>query len=226
MRRLLPTTAAILAFALACGPASTPPPDDVTTDLPIPTTLQPPEKNVASYPASDTSSPYPERLVTAFGDVPGGLASVSAKGYVAADLDTVVAAVREVDPIVDRRRVARWAVQRGTDATVAESYDLTNTVEDLATFDYVTLWRGTVRPADGDVPPFAAFRSRLKESNFFMTSIDDSIVLLRVNDSTTAIELVRDTKTAATDERDAEQYLKDLYDSLVARAHGRPLPTY
>jgi len=215
---------AATALVVACSPYV--PPDEVTSDLPIPAELAPPEKNVAPFPESDSTSPYPERLNTAFGEMPGGIASVHGRGFLATDLDSAIAIVREVDPLVDRRRVARWTVARSVDAAFSESYDVTNTVEDLATFDYVTQWRGTVRPADGETPAFAAFRSKLAESNFFMTSIDDSIVLVRVNDSVTAVEVVRHTKTAATDERDARQFLDDLFASLVERVHDRPLPTY
>ena len=60
----------------------------------------------------------------------------------------------------------------------------------------------------------------------FITSLEDTIVATRIDDGTTLIELQRRRKSLRDDEEDSGEYVRDLFASIVAAAHGRPLPTY
>lgn len=179
------------------------------------------EENLAPEPSSEDGARHPEAIATAYGDT-GSYLWAHGRAYLHAPLDEVAEALRDPDVCVDRREVTRWTVEHDVVDDAPISFRVHHVVENVVTVEFTTLWRqGSV----GDDPTVYA-RAIKTEGTEFIAHLEDSVVLRPVEDDVTAIELMRHREAMMGGPADTATYLEDLFESLKARVHGRPLPTY
>lgn len=213
--RLLPLT---LVLAVAGCNFGGPPP--------LPADLVPlDEVNEAPLPEPAGGSRHPEAFNTV-GDRTIDFDQAHGRGYIHQPLRRVWTAVQDPDVFVDRRRVSEWRVQVNEDSAWAANWRTKVIVRDIMTVEFETEWRldtsgGT--PAD---PGAVAGRGAKVAGTSFISLLEDSIVLLPVDDDVTQIELIRHSKTFNTGPEENEQFIQDLYETIKERAHGRAYPVF
>jgi hypothetical protein len=182
--------------------------------------------DMATDPPPANGDPHPEQL-----DVITGTTSAytwgHARGWIHAPVDQVWKAMQDVDVIVDRRKDSSWAVtKQDIDPTAAVSFSVKNLIMQVVTVEIDTDWReGPVEGTESD-PDVVAIRNDLTNSSLFVTTLDDSVRLQRVDSNTTEIQIMRHIQTVSTSENDVKVQQNDLFNSIVASVHGQPLPKY
>ena len=208
---------AVLLILSACGPDAL---------APLPADLAPlDETNLASLPPAEGDVEHPEAANTQMGDE-GDHKWAHLRGYIRLPIATVWAMLRDPEVTVDRRRVHEWTFTRDVDASFPVSWRTHNVVHDVVTVDFDSEWRLATSEGSFESPEAVAGRGRKTEGTPFISLLEDSVVLRRIADDVTQVELIRHSDTLDTDEFDDEQYLKDFYETLRERAHGRPLPVW
>lgn len=149
-----------------------------------------------------------------------------ARGYVAADIREVWTAAANPDVNVDRREADEWTVDHDTVPAFDPSYTIHNTVYDIIKVEYDITWVHELQEGSEDAPALVVAQWDKTGGSSVIDILRGSMVLRSVGAGVTEIELVEHLKAALRDEETIERYLQDLYDSIVAEAHGRPLPTY
>jgi hypothetical protein len=97
---------------------------------------------------------------------------------------------------------------------------------DVLTVEFDTEVREGLVAGTASAPEQYAVRAEKTAGTQFITQLEDSMVAVRVDATTTELQLERFANTAGSDETEAGAYVADLYASIVAAAHGKPLPTY
>ncbi|MFW5878862.1 MAG: hypothetical protein ACOCVR_03500 [Myxococcota bacterium] len=182
------------------------------------------EENLAPYPGSD-DDPHPEELGVTRGEAED-YEWVHARGFVHAPTADVWEAVRDPDVLVDRRRVGEWSTIFDVDSRVPVSFVTSNVVYDVITLRFDTMWRQAHLEGSEERPVRVLARGDLSEPSMLLSVLKTSVTLEELDDDLTEIGLVRHIDAVAAGADDAEQYLRDLYESIVAVAHGRPLPRW
>lgn len=212
MRRL----ALLIALCAAC---------DGTVTPTFPPGLEPFVENQAPWPAAQGDDTTPEAVATelGFGD---GYEFAHARGWIHAPIGAVWNAIQEPDTTVDRRRTTSWTVERNIDPAFAVSWRTSHVVEDVFTVTFDTEWRQALTAGAMDAPEAVAGRAAKVSGTSFIDLLEDSVVLTRVTDDVTAVELERHLQTASAGKTEAELYVRDFFESMKERAHGRPLPVW
>lgn len=201
---------------VACGPPPLPP---------LPADLAPlDEVNEAPLPAPG----YPEEFNTvSVSEVDFDWAH--GRGYIERPISRVWNALQDPDVLVDRRFVAKWDVLKGIDPTRAASWRVRSVVHDILTIDFDVEWRLDAVGGSTRSPEEVAGRARKVAGSTFINQLDDSVILRAVDDGVTLVELMRHSKTFNSGKRgrkENEQYLRDIYETLRERAHGRAFPVW
>lgn len=197
----------LLALALACG----------SKPVEFPDGLEPLEENTAPAPEGDG---WPETLSVVSGD-DGDLHWTHARGYVQVAAADVVAVVQDPEVGVDRRRVASFEVTPDTEPAYEVSYSVHTVVEDIVTVEYDLGWRHGAVGEDT-----WGTRWQKTDGDSLVELIEGSLVTLAVDDAATEVQFEYHLKAALTSTEDTESYLSDFYASVVAAAHGDPLPVW
>jgi hypothetical protein len=181
----------------------------------------------AAAPAAVAGDPFPESVNVVTGTT-SDYSWGHSHGWIHSPIGTVWKAMQDLDVIVDRRTVAQWSITKtNVDSTATVSFIAHNVVQNVLTVTLDTEWREG--PANGDAgePQVVAIRNDLQASSIFVSVLEDSVRLIRHDADTTEFESMRHGKTLSpTPETDIRTYENDLYNSVVARVHGQPLPTY
>jgi hypothetical protein len=203
----------VLLFALGCR---TPP---VAIEI---AQLSPLEGNRAPLPAGD----HPETLEVVSGGE-GGLWWAHGRGYVRAAPEVVWAAAMVPEVGVDRREVDEWTVTEDPRGTLDASYRVDNVVHDVLTVSYELWWRHERQDADGSAPRLVT-RWDKTDGTTFIDILSGSMELIAVAGEPDLVEvsLIEHLDAALRDDETIASYLRDLHASLVAAAHGEPLPTW
>ena len=212
----------VLLGLLACDGAKSP--DTGGTDTGG-VDLRPLEDNSASDPSADGSDPFPETIAV----VSGSTADYSwahGKGYVKASLADTWKAVQVPDVDVDRRRVASWTVDPVEDPAYAASYVIHTESTEIITVDFDVTWRHGAVEGTNDAPTRFGVRYDKTDGTTLISVLSGSIQGYEVADGVTELEFEEHLSTPQSGPTDVEQVLKDLHASIVAQAHGMPLPTY
>jgi hypothetical protein len=180
--------------------------------------------NRAELPGTE-DDPHPETIGVARGEEPD-YEWVHARGWVRAPIEVVWAAIQDPEVLVDRRRVDEWWVEHDVDPDIPVSFLMTNVVHDVITLGFDQLWRQAHVEGSRESPKSVWARSDLVSSNLLMTTLRTSIVLKSTSSQVTEVQLIRQIKVVAAGGDDAEQYLRDLYQSILARVRGRSLPSW
>jgi hypothetical protein len=215
MRYRTPVHAVALTL-LACGKPA---------DIDFPSELAPLEENQAPWPSPTEETEFPETLeIVSGGD--SNLWWAHARGYVQAPADEVWAHLRDPDTDVDRREVDEWEVTDGTVPRFDDSYTIHCTVHDLLTVQYDLTWVHELQAGTVDAPERVVAQWDKTDGTQFITLLAGSLVLEPEEDGVTRVEYVEHLTASLRDDETIAQYLSDLHASLVAVAHGEPLPVW
>lgn len=215
LRRL--AAAALLSLTLsACG-------SDVSTSFPA--GLEPVEMSTAPAPPATATDPYPETLSTLKGETDGHYWA-HGTGYVHAPLARVYEAILDPDVATDRRRVAEWSTTPDTEPEYPHSFRIHNIVRDIITLEFDMSWRAGTAEGTEAAPSVVVAVNQKTFGSSLVGEIQGAVVARAVDASTTRIEVVRRLTSSHVNEDDAEQYLLDYYQSVLARVRGQALPRY
>jgi hypothetical protein len=206
---------ALALLPLACGK-----PDPVE----FPDELAPLEENKASWP-SPVDGALPETVdIVAGGD--DSLYWAHARGYVLAPASEVWEHLRDPDTDVDRREVAEWEVTDDTEPRFDDSYTIHCTVNNVITVDYDLTWVHELQDGTEAAPERVVAQWSKTDGTSFIELLEGTVVLEPEGAGVTRLEYVEHLRAALRDEETIAQYLSDLHASLVAVAHGEPLPVW
>lgn len=180
--------------------------------------LEPLEENLAPAPEGDGD--WPETLSLVSGDE-SGVHWTHGRGYVQTALAPAVAAVEDPEVGVDWRRVASWEVTEDTEPEYEVSYAVHTVVEDVITVEYDLAWR---HGQTGETT--WGTRWQKTEGESLITLIEGSVVTAQVAEQAVEVQFVYHLEAALTSTEDTESYVSDFYASILASAHGQPLPTW
>jgi hypothetical protein len=181
----------------------------------------------AMDPAPTSTDAHPEQLSIVTGHN-SDYYWAHCRGWIHGSVDQVWSAMKDPNVIVDRRTVSSWTVtKQDVDPTAAVSFILHNVIVNVITVQIDTEWREGVTEGSSSAPTKVAVRNTLVNGNLLVTTIDDSIETSRVDDQTVEVQIERHAQNASpTPDSDIRRYEQDLFNSIVARVHGQPLPTY
>jgi predicted small lipoprotein YifL len=205
----------VLMALPACGPEK---------PLVFPDGLTPLDE-VNEAPAPGNENHFPEEIVTVSGITPE-YGWVHARAFVHAPLAATWAAMHDPDVSVDRRAVSEWTIEHDVETGYDFSYRVHNIVHDLITIDFDITWRHGVVQGSPSAPTVVAARYQKTAGSSVISLLTGSVIARRVDDRITAIEFIEHLRALATGPDIAERFIRDYYASIVARVHGRPLPTY
>jgi hypothetical protein len=221
--------AVIAALALSLGGCG----EDEAT--PAPPGFAPLEVSTAVRPASTSDQRCPE----AFNVVTGERDAVNAdtqlreqyefahgRGCIHGTMAAVWAAVRDPAVTVDRRRVSEFMVMRDVEPQYPVSFRVRNIVRDVVTITFDHTWRAGALEGTTDEPQVLSARYQKTFGSSFIPILRGSIVARPLDGATVEVEIVRHIKSSGAGADEARIYLQDCFNSLTARVHGRPLPTY
>lgn len=205
-----------LGLAAGCGA------DEVTPFMPG---LQPLEASTAPAPAATATERYPEVISVRSGRV-SAYEWGHGRAYVRAPIARVYEALRDPEVNTDRRRVSEFMTTSNSEPEYPFSYRVHNVVNDVVTLEFDVSYR--LGPLSGtDSAPTAVAQVYQKTfGSDFITLMRGSVVARQVDAETTEIEVVRHLRSIGTDTSDIEQFIRDMYTSLLARVRGQPLPRY
>lgn len=202
-------------FATACGG---------NENTPFPEGLEPVEPCEAVAPAP-VAGVYDEHLGTTRPPEDAHY-RVHGRGWVTTPIAEVWRALGEHDVCIDRRAVDAWSVTEDVETGYDRSFRVRNTVEDFVTVEFDVTWRQSVVDGSQEAPSTLAARFQKTWGTTFIEYLSGSIVARSAGPSLTEIEYVERIQAFTGGADEAETYLRDLHDSIVERAHGRPLPPW
>lgn len=191
----------------------------------FPEGLEPLEDNVAEPPAPTDDDPTPEEISVASGSNDDHV-WVHARAYVDAPLARTWEALKNPDACADRRKVAEYSVVWDVEPEYLYSFRIHNVVEDIITVEFDVTWRQGLAAGTSEDPEAVAIRYAKTWGTTFITRLEGSIVATRVDDETTELDMIEFLDAAGGGADAVTSYLTDLHASVVAVAHGRPLPEY
>ena len=218
MIRRSPALSALVFLGLAVGCGG----DEATT---FPPGLQPFEVVTVPLPGATAADPHPEVFNTRVGEG-ADYEWAQGRGYVHAPLVRVYEALRDPEVTTDRRRVSEFSSTPNTEPEYPFSYRVHYIVHDLVTIEFDMSWR--LGPIEGtEAAPTTV--SGVYQKTFGSTFIDvlrGDVVARQVDANTTDIGMVRHIRSSGAGGPEAELYLRDTYNSILARVRGQPLPRY
>ncbi len=171
---------------------------------------------------SDPDDAYPERATVVTGSEADSYDWAVLRGWVKADSPTVWAALTDPDVGVNRRDVSAWTVTESDDDRADVAYVVNEVVEDPITVDFdLTWWHAQAEdPADGSVTVWE------KTGGTEFISLIAGSVVATGHDGVVDFLVVHHLQTVDSGPEEAQLFVEDFYASVLAVAHGEPLPTY
>lgn len=192
----------VLGFARAGPPAPASPPAPVAAEF-------------GQAPSSE--------LLAVVVDERGGVTRARGHGCLRAPVSSLYAALVDPSVLADRREVARWTVQR--EGSGPSPFRVHYEVQALVPVTFDMRWEVTVAAGSPGAPTEVDAHGEKVAGTRYISLLEDSVVVRRLDARTSAVEIVCRRRTAGHD-ADAAIYVRDLFASLRARVHGRPLPKY
>ncbi len=190
-------------------------------DFVVPEGLEALEDNLATLPADGS-----ETLDVVSGQA-DDYAWVHAMGYVHAPIEDVWAALQDTDVVMDRRAITSWSRVDDTNADYDVSFTLHHVVEDIITVEYDLEWRESlllITPEEGE--EVVACRYEKVDGTELIALIVGSLLLHKVDEQTTSLELVEHMAAPQDPEDRMVRYVEDLHLDMVAFVNGDDLPDY
>jgi hypothetical protein len=187
----------------------------------VPEGLEALEDNLATLPADGSET---IDIVSGQAD---DYAWVHGMGYVHAPIEEVWAAVQDSDVVMDRRAVTSWTRTDDTAPDYDVSFTMHHVVEDIVTVEYDLEWRQSlllITPEEGE--EIVACRYEKTGGSELIQLLVGSLLLHRVDDELTSMELVEHMAAPQDPEDRVARYVGDLHTDMVAFVHDEPLPEY
>jgi hypothetical protein len=191
----------------------------------MPPGLAPIGPNTADLPAAQPDDPYPETYNQVSGAT-DAYAWSALKGYIKAPIAAVWAGMQEPDTVVDRRKVNSWTVTPDVETGYDVSFMVDETVDDVITVEFQMTWRQSHTAGTVDAPTAVAANYQKTYGSDVIKLIAGSIELERIDDETTSFACLEYVASLVRAQESVDSFQPDLYNSVKARAHGDPLPTY
>jgi hypothetical protein len=181
-------------------------------------------ENSVPLPEGTAEDAYPETLNQQRGD--GSPNWSNARAYVQAPIDEVWDALKMPEVLVDRREAARYSVEWNVEPEYPVSFVNHIEVDDIITIKYKQTWRqgSSQNSTGGTVGVIATYQKTWGTT--YIRQMYGSIELIPVTDDVTEISFVQRMSATQTTSEEIASWQRDMYASIVAVVHGRPLPTY
>lgn len=207
---------ALLALLAGCGRS-------VVTEFPP--GLEPLEESKAPWPTGTSDDRYPEEI-----ELVGGTSDeyywAHARAYVKAPLEDLFPVLCTPAVNVDRREVDEWEVEYDVEKGYDCSYAIYNVVHDVVDVEFTITWRHGVTRGEKSDPEQVNSRWQKTEGTTFIELLEGSIEAVIIDDDVAGLAIVEHLDAIQSDESTITSYLRDMYASIVAAAHGEPLPDY
>lgn len=167
---------------------------------------------------------HPETISVVTGSQPE-YAWAHGRAFIKAPIDKVWEALQEVDVCADRRSVTRWSLKEEP-KVLPPSYIIHNVVKQIITVAFDMTWLLEIAEGNEVQPQTVQVRFQKTEGTAYIRILAGSLVARRIDDSTTELELIEHINATGKGASTVETYLKDLFESIRAYAHGKPLPEY
>lgn len=207
-----------MVLAAACN-------QDIST--PFVPGLQPVEPVTVAPPAATATERYPETFNSTRGNAENWQWA-QGTGYVHAPIAAVYAALQDAAVVTDRRKVDQYMVMQNVAPEYAHSFRVHNITHDIITVEFDEDWHLGLLAGTDAAPTAVTARYQKVEGTDLISLMEGDIIARVVDANTTRVEMMRHVdsfnhKNGAPEE---DQYHHDVFDCIVARVHGRPLPTY
>ncbi|HEY3355625.1 MAG TPA: hypothetical protein VGQ83_20405 [Polyangia bacterium] len=192
----------------------------------MPAGLEPVGKNPAEYPPAEGTDQYPEKYGTMLSGKTDTYSWAGLKGYIHAPIEAVWAALQDPDTVADRRKVDKYVATLNVETGYDVSFRLANTVYDIITVEFEVTWRQSHIDGTLEAPLAVAANYQKTWGSSVMELLAGSVALKKIDDNTTAFECLEYIAAIMSADESVQSYQPDLYNSVKAKAHGDPLPTY
>jgi hypothetical protein len=206
----------VLLYVTACG-------GDFATSFPE--GIRPLETSMATRPVEAGTQRCPEVINVVQGKRPD-YEFAHGRGCIHAPMTQVWNSLIAPEITVDRRRVSEFSTTRNVETGYEVSYRIHNIAHDLVTVEFDATYRGGTIEGTPQAPHAYSLVHAKTFGTSYIEMLRGSFVTRVLDANNTEIEFVRQIKATGVGSPEAELYLRDVFATLVARVHNRPLPTY
>lgn len=183
------------------------------------------ESNMADLPGARDGDDYPEEL-----NLVGGQGDdydwAHGAGYIHASVSDCWSAIQDPEVVVDRQRITSWTVEMDVEPEYDVSFLLHEVSEDIVTVEFDVTWIQGRTAGEEGAPTAVVGRWAKTAGTELVYLLEGSIEFTELEPEVTEISLMEHLDTPGSDETDITAVLQGLFDSITARVHGDPLPTY
>jgi hypothetical protein len=190
----------------------------------FPPGLAPLATDSVAPPAGDGGDAYPETVTITQGSDPN-YNYVVATGYVDAPIETVWAAFKIPNVVVDRENITSYTVQENVETGYDVSFLTAYTINSIVTVQYDLTWREGVVAGTEDDPTQVSVVYEKTYGSSFVSLMQGSIELVSVSPNVTELQFVQYMSAQDTGSGNIASWTSELFASVVAQVHGQPLPT-
>jgi hypothetical protein len=194
---------------------------DVST--PFPPGLEPLEKDTAPPPAATPSDPYPQAI-----NIQPGTDDTSpyvhATGYIKGNISDVWSAMQDPAVVVDRHHVDSWTAAQNVETGYDVSFRTDYTVHNIVTVNFSLTWREGAVDGTKDAPSHVSIVYEKTFGSSYINMMKGSIELVKVTDGVTELQFAQRLDASQTDQNTIVMWTQGIYDSVIARLAGQPLP--
>lgn len=188
------------------------------SEAPFSSGLDPLEENIAPPPAAQPGDPHPEALGTE-----SGKSSehhwMHARGYIHAPLAQVRPWAE--DPDVCRDPVPdEWTVEYDVEPEYDTSFVFHYKERYIITVEFDVTWRFGLIEGTPEDPEVVAGRFQKTWGTDYIRKMEGSVVLRRVSDDVTEIELIEFLDARSSGVSEIRTYLETYYGNLLAAVHA------
>jgi hypothetical protein len=209
--------AALLALPASLGACQ----HDVATSFPP--GLAPLEPDSAPPPDPAAGDAHPE-TINAIPGTDDTSNFVHATGYVHASVADVWAAMQDPGVVVDRHNVDSYTVDWNVEPGYDVSFQTTYTVHHVVTVSFAITWREGLVEGTKDAPTAVSVVYEKTFGSSYINLMKGSIELTAVDATTTKLEFAQRMDATQTDQTTILVWTTGMFQSIVARVHGQPLP--
>lgn len=186
--------------------------------------LSPWEENTAEFPAAEGSEMFPETINYVETDWIRGANGMHARAYVHADIVTTFEAVRNPLAGADRRDSVTFTYEEDVDPDFRWSHQSHLIVPDIVDVEFSLFWRSDICQGTPEAPTLTATRWQKISGSSAIPLLEGHIHCVPITADVTGLEIQYHLDAFAADHQTIRDYLQGYYDSIVALAHGDPLP--
>ena len=189
----------------------------------FPPGLDPIAADSVAPPSGDAGDPYPETVTVVQGSN-SDYNYVFATGYVDASLEDVWAAFKIPNVVVDRHNISSYTVTNNVETGYDVSFLTAYTDNNVVTVTFDLTWReGVVAGTEADPSQVSVVYQKTWGSSF-ISLMEGSIQLIQVSPTVTELQFAQRMNAQNTDSSTIATWTNEMFSSVVAQVHGKPLP--